>query len=144
MPTFKVNVSDPEKGKCKNLTVSGAKSQTLIGMRIGDTVDGSVVGLPRTKLKITGGSDKDGTPMIKSVHGGVRAFVILSKGVGFHPKKKGERRRKTIRGSTITDDIIQINMKIVEKIKKRVKRKKKAKASPRKTSQRKPTKKSRK
>ncbi|MDH5769773.1 MAG: 30S ribosomal protein S6e [Candidatus Bathyarchaeota archaeon] len=140
MPTFKVNVSDPETGKCKNLTVSETKAQTLIGMKIGDTIDGSVVGLPRTKLKITGGSDKDGTPMIKSVHGGVRAFIILSKGTGLHPKKRGERRRKAVRGSTITDDIIQINMQIVEEIKKRAKRRKKAKVSPNKTSQRKPTK----
>ena len=134
MPTFKVNVSDPETGKCKTLEVSGAKSQTLIGMKIGDTVEGSVVGLPKTKLEITGGSDKDGMPMIGSVHGGVRASIILSKEVGIHPKKKGERRRRMVRGSTITDDIIQINMKISEKIKKRAKRTRKVKASPGKTS----------
>ena len=41
--------------------------------------------------------------------------VVLSGGAGFNPKKKGERRRKTVRGSTITDEIVQINMKIVEK-----------------------------
>jgi len=131
VPTFKVNISDPETGKCKNLTISGAKAQTLIGMKIGDVIDGSVVGLRRTKLEITGGSDKDGTPMTKSVHGGLRAFVVLSKGVGFRPRRKGERRRKAVRGSTITDNIIQINMKIVEKGKKR------ARTGPSKPSKRK-------
>ena len=40
---------------------------------------------------------------------------MLSGGAGFTPKKKGERKRKTVRGSTITDEIVQINMKIVEK-----------------------------
>jgi small subunit ribosomal protein S6e len=70
------------------------------------------------KLKITGGSDKDGFPMRPNIHGGVRVGAILSDGVGFHPSQGGERRRKTLRGNVITDAIVQINMKIVEKPKK--------------------------
>jgi small subunit ribosomal protein S6e len=50
-----------------------------------------------------------------NVHGGVRRAVVLSGGAGFNPKKEGERRRKTVRGSVITDDIVQINMKIVDR-----------------------------
>jgi len=38
--------------------------------------------------------------------------------VGFHPSKPGERKRKTLRGNVITESIVQINMKIVEKPKK--------------------------
>jgi len=38
--------------------------------------------------------------------------------VGFHSKRQGERRRKTLRGNVITEEIVQINMKIVEKPKK--------------------------
>jgi small subunit ribosomal protein S6e len=57
-------------------------------------------------------------PMRPSVHGGVRRRVILSGGVGFNPKNSGERRRKTVRGNVITDEIIQINTKVVEKPKK--------------------------
>jgi len=41
--------------------------------------------------------------------------------VGFHPSQKGERQRKTLRGNVITEEIVQINMKIVEKPKKREK-----------------------
>jgi small subunit ribosomal protein S6e len=40
---------------------------------------------------------------------------VLSGGAGFKPNKKGERRRKTVRGNIITDEIVQINMKIVER-----------------------------
>jgi len=54
-------------------------------------------------------------PMRGNVHGGVRRNVVLSGGAGFTPKRKGERKRKTVRGSTITDEIVQINMKIVDK-----------------------------
>jgi small subunit ribosomal protein S6e len=52
--------------------------------------------------------------MRPDVHGGVRRKVVLSGGVGFNPTKDGERRRKAVRGNIITDEIVQINMKIVE------------------------------
>jgi small subunit ribosomal protein S6e len=53
--------------------------------------------------------------MIGNVHGGIRRRVVLSTGTGFKGTKKGERRRKTVRGNIITDEIAQINMKIVER-----------------------------
>ena len=67
-----------------------------------------------TKVQILGGSDKDGVPMRPNVHGGVRRNVVLSGGVGFNAKRDGERKRKAVRGNTITDEIVQIKMKIVE------------------------------
>jgi len=69
-----------------------------------------VVKMSGHKLKITGGSDKDGFPMRPNIHGGVRVGAILSEGVGFHPSQKGERQRKTLRGNVITEDIVQINV----------------------------------
>jgi small subunit ribosomal protein S6e len=118
MARFKVIVSDPETGTSKAVEVEGARAVPLIGKRIGETIDGSVVGLSGHKLQITGGSDKDGFPMRPNIHGGVRVRAILSGGVGFHSKQEGERRRKTLRGNVITEEIVQINMKIVEKPKK--------------------------
>jgi small subunit ribosomal protein S6e len=64
--------------------------------------------------------------MRPSVHGGVRRRVVLSGGVGFNPRDEGVRKRKTIRGNVITDEILQINMKIVERPKE-AKESKKAK-----------------
>jgi len=118
MARFKVIVSDPETGVSKAVEVEGTRAVPLIGKRIGETIDGSVVGLAGHKLQITGGSDKDGFPMRPNIHGGVRVRAILSEGVGFHSKRQGERRRKTLRGNVITEEIVQINMKIVEKPKK--------------------------
>ncbi len=118
MAKFKVIVSDPETGKSNAVELEGNRAAPLVGTRIGETVDGSIVGSAGHKMLITGGSDKDGFPMRPDVHGGVKKGIILSGGVGFKPRAKGERRRKTIRGDTITDDIVQINMKIVEKPKK--------------------------
>lgn len=115
MAKFKVIVSDPEAGTSKVVELEEARAAPFIGRRVGETVDGSVVDLPSHKVQIMGGSDKDGVPMRGNVHGGVRRSVVLSGGAGFSPKRKGERKRKTVRGSTITDEIVQINMKIVEK-----------------------------
>ncbi len=127
MARFKVIVADPETGLSKAMEVEGTRAVPLIGKRIGETIDGSVVGLAGHKLQITGGSDKDGFPMRPNIHGGVRVRAILSGGVGFHSEQQGERRRKTLRGNIITEEIIQINMKIIEKPKKTEKPKEAAK-----------------
>ncbi|MEM2351662.1 MAG: S6e family ribosomal protein, partial [Thermoproteota archaeon] len=63
MAKFKVVVSDPKTGKAKSVEVEGSRAIPFIGKRIGDTIDGSVIGMPGVKLLITGGSDKDGFPM---------------------------------------------------------------------------------
>jgi small subunit ribosomal protein S6e len=108
-------VSDPEAGTSKIVELEETRAAPLIGKRIGETVDGSIVDLPGNKVQIRGGSDKDGFPMRPSVHGGVRRRVILSGGAGFNPQNTGMLRRKTVRGNVITDEIVQINMKITEK-----------------------------
>ncbi|MEM0314055.1 MAG: 30S ribosomal protein S6e [Candidatus Bathyarchaeia archaeon] len=115
MAKFKVIISDAEEGKSKTVELEGPHAAPLIGKKIGDVIDGTMLGLPKHKLQITGGSDKDGFPMRADVHGGVRRDVVLSGGIGFKPKNEGERRRKKVRGNTITEDIVQINMKIIEK-----------------------------
>jgi len=115
MAKFKVIVSDPEAGTSKALELEEARAVPLIGRKIGEVVDGSIIELPGHKAQIMGGSDKDGFPMRPSVHGGVRRRIVLSGGVGFTPPNEGTRQRKTIRGNVITDEIVQINMKITEK-----------------------------
>jgi small subunit ribosomal protein S6e len=114
MAKFKVIVSDPN-GTSKIVEIEEARAAPLIGRKIGETLDGAVVDLPAHTVKITGGSDKDGAPMRSNVHGGVRRAVVLSGGAGFKAKKKGERRRKTVRGDVITDEIVQVNMQITQK-----------------------------
>jgi small subunit ribosomal protein S6e len=134
MAKFKIIISDPETGTSKAMELEETRALPLIGKKIGDVVDGSIVDLPGHKIQITGGSDKDGFPMRPNVHGGVRRKVVLSGGVGFNPQNEGARRRKTIRGNVITDEIVQINMKIIEKPKK-PKEKKKAKEEKEKEDQ---------
>ena len=115
MAKFKIIVSEPETGKSQIVEVEESQAVPLIGRKLGEVIDGAAVKLSGYKLKITGGSDKDGFPMRPNIHGGVRVGAILSEGVGFHSTSKGERKRKTVRGNVITDAIVQVNMKVVEK-----------------------------
>ena len=118
MVKFKLVISDPKTGSSKSVEVEGAQAQSLIGQKIGDVVDGAIAGIQNANLLITGGSDKDGFPMRPNVHGGARIPVLLSGGAGFRSNRKGLRRRKAVRGNIIGDNIVQINMKIVEKSEK--------------------------
>lgn len=127
MAKFKVVISDPETGTSKSVELEGARAASLVGRKMGEVIDGSIVDLPGHKVQITGGSDKDGFPMRPNVHGGVRREVVLSGGVGFNPEAKGARRRKMVRGNVITDEIVQVNMKIVEKPTEKEKKKAKEK-----------------
>ena len=53
--------------------------------------------------------------MKKDVDGPRRIKSLLSGGLGFEPKRDGQRRRKTVRGNTVSDDIVQINTIVTEK-----------------------------
>lgn len=115
MAKFKIIVSDPQAGTSSVVELEETRAAPLIGKRVGEVVDGTMLNLAGYKAQITGGSDKDGYPMNPSVHGGVRRRVVLSGGVGFNPTEDGMRKRKTVRGNIITDEIVQVNVKIVEK-----------------------------
>ncbi len=112
--TFKAIVNDVKTGKSYNVAVTGHYANSLDGKNIGEIVDGIFVGLPGYKLKITGGSDKTGTPMRADMPGKKRRTVLLSDGLGFHEKYPGERKRVATRGSAISSEIVQINMIVAE------------------------------
>ncbi len=114
MATFKVVINDTQTGKSYQKEISGTKANSLIGKRIGEEIDGVFVDLPGYKLVITGGTDKDGFPMRKNLQGPRRKKLLLKGGIGFHPTRKGMRKKKMVRGNTISADIVQINMKIVQ------------------------------
>jgi small subunit ribosomal protein S6e len=111
---FKLIVSDPANGKSSASEIEGARAQALIGRSLGETIDGSPLGIAQSRLRITGGCDKNGIPMRPDVHGGVKKYIVLSAGPGFKPKRHGERRRKLVRGRTITDETYQINFALTK------------------------------
>lgn len=113
MVEFKAVVNDMKTGKSYNVPVTGHHANSLIGKKIGDTIDGIFVGLPGYKLSITGGSDKDGFAMRKDLPGPRRKQLLLTVSTGMYSTEGGLRKRKAVRGNTVATDTVQINMKIV-------------------------------
>lgn len=113
MAQFKLVISDSKTTKSEVLEVKDANAQVLVGRRIGEVIDGSTIGYSG-KIVITGGSDRAGFPMRADVLGGGKNYVLLSQGVGFRSKESGGKRRKLVRGSTITEEVYQLNAKKFE------------------------------
>ncbi len=110
MAQFKLIVSD-RKGKTIAQELKDRSAQPLLGTKVGSIIDSSIVGVAGGKLKITGGSDRSGTPMRADVHGGVKKYVLLSTGVG---NRSEARIRKLVRGNMVTEEIYQLNSALIE------------------------------
>ncbi|MDQ3868160.1 MAG: 30S ribosomal protein S6e [Thermoproteota archaeon] len=113
MAQFKLVVSD-NKGRSISQELKDRAANPLLGSKIGEIIDSSVIGIAGGKMKITGGSDKSGTPMRPDVHGGVKKYVLLSRGVGMKNTSEGNRIRKLMRGNMVTEEIYQLNCVLVE------------------------------
>ena len=118
MANFKIIVSDPSSGKSQVVEAKENEAQSLVGMKIGEIFDGTIIGVSG-KVKVTGGSDKAGFPMRRDISGGAKKYVLLTKGIGFRSAEKGEKRRKLVRGSVITEEIYQLNAILVKETKEK-------------------------
>jgi small subunit ribosomal protein S6e len=107
---FKLIISD-RKGRTIAQELKDRTAQPLLGTKVGSIIDSSIVGVAGGKLKITGGSDRSGTPMRPDVHGGVKKYVLLSTGVG---NRSEARVRKLVRGNMVTEEIYQLNSMLIE------------------------------
>ena len=115
---YKLNISGgsegPGKGLSKLVEIDEKKFR-FEGMKMGDTIKGGLIGFPNYEFEITGGSASSGFPMRKDVHGPVKRKILVSKrGIGYKPKRKGQKKRKTVRGNEITSNMTLINLKIVK------------------------------
>lgn len=115
---YKLNISGGNEGIGKGLSKQieiDEKKFHFDGMKIGDIIKGGLIGFPNYEFQITGGSDSSGFPMRKDVHGPVKKRILVSKrGIGYKPVRKGEKKKRTIRGNEITYNMTLINMKIVK------------------------------
>lgn len=115
---YKLNISGgsegPGKGLSKLIEID-EKRFRFENLKIGDTIKGGLIGFPNYEFQITGGADSSGFPMRKDVHGPVKKKILVSKrGTGYRPLRKGQKKRKTVRGNEITYDMTLINLKIIK------------------------------
>lgn len=124
MVEFKLVLSDPKSGKSYQKAVQEDNAKPFIGLKIGDTVKGELIGLTGYEFLITGGSDYAGFPMRRDVQGQARKRILAVEGVGVQRFTKrfrknkvlrayhGVKQRRTVAGNTVHAKTAQINLKI--------------------------------
>lgn len=116
MAEFKVTIGDAKAKMTYQAVVKDSDAEKLFGMKIGETIKGELLGIPGYEVQITGGSDRQGFPMKKSIEGAKKMRIFLTRGIGYKPsnKRKGLMQNRSIAGNTISDSIAQINTKITK------------------------------
>ncbi len=109
---MKLNLSDPKTTKTYCVEVDEKNSLNFLNKKISDKVSLTFIS-PDLKAEITGGRDKQGSPMYPSLDVTETKKVFLPKGIAFKTKNKGERKRKRVAGRIITPNIQEINLKII-------------------------------
>jgi len=120
MADFKLTIANPKSGKCVQRELKEPDSNNLLNKKIGDKIDGSLIGLADYEFELTGGSDYCGFPMRKDVQGSGRKRILIIEGVGAKKKAKGIKQRKTVCGNTIHDKIVQVNLKVLKQGKENI------------------------
>ncbi len=109
---FRLNISD--KGKAWRIELD---CEALIGKRIGDKIPGKEIkeDFEGYELEITGTSDKAGFPGHKDIDSPMLTKRLLTRGFGMKTAEPhGLRLRKTLRGAIISEDTMQINIKVIK------------------------------
>ena len=116
---LKLSISYPQNNTQKKFEIEDIhKIASLYEMRLAQTFEGEKIS-PEFEgylFKITGGSDKCGFPMMQGVLTSNRVRLIHRKGmINFKPAKKGQVKRKAVRGCIIGPETSVLDVIIVKK-----------------------------
>merc|ERR1712121_347874 len=118
-PKMKINLSFPATGCQKLIEINDEhKVRPFYEKRMGTEVPVDALGdeWKGYVLRITGGNDKQGFPMKQGVLTTNRVRLLLSKGHScYRPRRKGERKRKSVRGCIVDSTLSVISLVLVKK-----------------------------
>lgn len=100
-------ISDPKTGKGHTKKVE--EIGLFLNKKIGETIKLDSINLAGYEAKITGGSDKQGFPMKADLSGTMRKKVFITS-----DKKKGIRKRTSVRGNTVSTETSQLNLVVTK------------------------------
>jgi len=116
---MKLNIANPTTGAQQIVEMDDERklrvfyekrmSQEIEGDNLGEEYKGYV-------FKITGGNDKQGFPMMQGILQAGRVRLLLDKNSNcYRPRRRGERKRKSIRGCIVGPDLAVLNLVILKK-----------------------------
>jgi small subunit ribosomal protein S6e len=125
--TIKIDIGSPSEKKTFHLEGS---LDPFLGKKLGSRISGSLIkefSFEGYDFEITGASSISGHPVIKNIGGTGLKRVLLTHGPGLKKKPrregkkmrgyqnpKGLRMKKTVHANLITEDIMQINLKVIK------------------------------
>jgi len=113
-----LNISYPANGSQKLFDIDEErKLRVFMEKRMGNEVQADSLGdeWKGYILRITGGNDKQGFPMKQGVMLPTRVRLLLSDGHScYRPRRTGERKRKSVRGCIVAQDLSVLALSIVK------------------------------
>jgi len=115
---MKLNISYPANGSQKLFEVDDErKLRVFMEKRMGNEVPGDSLGdeWKGYVFRITGGNDKQGFPMKQGVMLPTRVKLLLADGHScYRARRTGERKRKSVRGCIVAQDLSVLALSIVK------------------------------
>jgi small subunit ribosomal protein S6e len=116
---MKLNISFPATGCQKLIEVDDDnKLRSFYDKRIAHEVEGDFLGdeFKGYVFRISGGNDKQGFPMKQGVLTTQRVRLLMRKGHScYRPRKRGEMKRKSVRGCIVSSEIAVLNLVVIRK-----------------------------
>jgi ribosomal protein S6E (S10) len=115
---MKINIACPSTGMQKVIEIDDEKRlQSLYERRMAQEIDGAILGeeFDGYIFRISGGNDKQGFPMRQGVLTNTRVQLLCKKGhKAYRPRRVGERKRKSVRGCIVGQDIAVLNLVVTQ------------------------------